>query len=210
MSSSQIELRDGWWWPRSDQACWAYMNQHPDLPRQLATLCESKGTVLQAGGNAGYYVKQYADLFARVITFEPLPVNFACLTLNCDHASVIKFQACVGNDHEWRSLTVNEGDLGATHVSAATHGYTYPTMRLDDLKLDEVSLIQLDLEGFEYAALQGGQQQILRHRPLICVEYYEPWAARYGITLKDLDLLLAGWRYDLDCELGTDRIYRAR
>jgi hypothetical protein len=60
-------------------------------------------------------------------------------------------------------------------------------MRIDDMHLPSCDLIQLDIEGYELFALQGAQRTIEQYRPVIMIEWYEPWAERYGTNQKMRD-----------------------
>jgi FkbM family methyltransferase len=188
-----IELRDSspcpelknLWWPQYDQSMWTYMHKHriaPEFFDELMTQVTGNGVMVQAGGNCGQYVKQFSQRFETVYTFEPDPINFLCLTLNCNN-NVIKTQACVGNERKF--VNINRGhDSGAIHVSGQGN---IPTVIIDDMNLPACDLIQLDIEGYEYFALLGAQRTIEQYHPLIMVEWYEPWARRYGTneTMRD-------------------------
>lgn len=203
---SKIHKRGDFWWPTDDRGCWSYMNQYPEVPKFLASQVPERRVVVQAGGNAGFYIRQYAELFQRVYTFEPEPVNFLCLSMNCDTENVIKFQACVGHQTGFVSLNHNLRDVGATHVGGAG---ILPTLKIDDLGLDQCDLIQLDTEGFEYFGLLGAEKTLDRFRPVLSIEWYEPWAQRYGVTLAQMETFLSTWEYRLVAEHATDRIYKA-
>lgn len=205
--SDSISRRGDLWWPLNDSGCWSYMNQYPDVPRRLSDHVTEKGVVVQAGGNAGFYIRQYAEIFDVVYTFEPEPVNFLCLTMNCDSPNVIKFQACVGNETGFLSLSHNVNDVGATHVSG--HGIL-PTMKIDDLGLERCDLIQLDTEGFEYFGILGAEKTIDKFKPVLSIEWYEPWASRYDVTLKMLEEFLSRWNYKMIAQYATDRVYVAQ
>lgn len=45
--------------------------------------------------------------------------------------------------------------------------------RLDDLYLSNISVIKIDVEGFELEALEGARQTILSNRPTILIEIWE-------------------------------------
>ena len=73
----------------------AYQLMHifSNCPEDTTKYCENKRVMIQAGGNAGYYVKKYAELFDYVYTFEPLPLLFYCLNLNINKDNVYKFNS---------------------------------------------------------------------------------------------------------------------
>lgn len=203
-----ISQRQGLWWPSKDQGCWDYTTRFaPNIPQELAQYVPIKGVVVQAGGNCGQYIKQYSEIFDRVYTFEPDPVNFLCLTLNCLQPNVFKYQACIGNKRNLVDLAINEADVGATHIDPTKQKGIIPTLRIDDLNLDRCDLMQLDTEGFEYFGLQGAENTINRFRPVLSIEWWEPWADRYGVTLEMLEEYISQWNYRLVGEHVTDRVY---
>ena len=202
------------WWPKHDGAigdfekpgsCWHYMKTHADVPYQISKHIPEKKVVVQAGGNCGFYVKQYAELFELVYTFEPEPLNFYCLTLNVTTPNVLKFQACLGNVHQGLSVGSFMPDIGSTHVTGAG---PIPTMRIDDLALMRCDLIHLDIEGFELNALMGAVDTINKFRPVIALEYYEAWSNRYNTTLADIERFLENLGYEFVLDEQGDRVYK--
>lgn len=200
-----VEIRDGkWYWPTDDESCWNYMVSHPDVPTKISKLVPDKKIVVQAGGNMGYYVKQYADLFETVYTFEPDPVNFYCLNLNIPDLNVIKIQSCLGNDHNCVSLKVKSRNRGKNHIQGQG---ILPTLKIDDLNLPGCDLIHLDIEGYELFALQGGMQTIVKYRPVIAVEYFSKCCNRYNYSLEDLEQFLFSLGYKLLTTFEEERVY---
>lgn len=199
-----IEERGEYWWPKADVDGWNYMNKHSYVPEKLSSHVKNKNIVVQAGGHCGFYIKEYANIFKTVYTFEPDPLNFLCLTVNADLPNVIKFQACVGNESKYHSLGTYDRDSSAAHISG--HGIL-PTMRIDDLKLEGCDLIQLDTEGFEYFGLLGAAETIEKFKPVISVEWWAEWGARYGVTLQMIEDVLSKWNYKCVAEYATDRVY---
>jgi FkbM family methyltransferase len=180
---SHVEQRDGWWWPISDQRCWDYMVSHPDVPQKVASVVKEKNrkVIVQAGGNCGYYPKQYANLFETVYTFEPDWLNFYCLNLNVPNANVIKNQSCLGNEHKLVSLNIKEINRGKNYINGQG---IYPVYRIDDLQLESCSAIQLDIEGFEYYALLGAVDTIKKFKPVIVLEMWDQLDSRYEKNLN--------------------------
>lgn len=126
--------------------------------------------VVQAGGFCGIYPKLFSQTFETVYTFEPDPLNFFCLTMNCQADNIIKNQAALGAEHEMISVNnicpTNKGMHRVQHtISSRT-----PSYRIDDLNLTDCNLIQLDTEGYEYEILWGALKTIEKFSPVISVE----------------------------------------
>ena len=69
-------------------------------------------------------------------------------------------------------------NLGAVSIvnGSEKKGEMINTITLDDLKLENVSLIKIDVEGHEYEVLQGARNTISRCKPVIIFEdHHLPW-----------------------------------
>ena len=206
-----------WFWPSTDggdigiehpNSTWKYMLDHPDVPTLVSEYVPNKGVVVQAGGNCGFYVKQYAQLFNVVYTFEPDPLNFYCLNLNVTERNVIKFQACLGEKHEMVSLGNYLNDSGSTHVkNGPGEQSVVPTMLIDDLNLSSCDLIHLDIEGYELFALKGAIETIKKFKPVIVYENPGVWSGRYGYNRTTIDEFVMGLGYSFKCEEQGDMIF---
>ena len=200
----------GWWWPVDDgqglpgRSCWEYMQKYPLVPTQISEHVENKNVVVQAGGNCGFYVKQYAKLFKQVYTFEPDPINFFALVLNVPESNVHKFQSCLGDEHKLVSLKNDLPDIGANYVSGSGE---IPTLRIDDLALTDCNLIHLDVEGFELPVLKGAINTIEKFKPIIAFEWFAPWGARFGTTAEIMDDFLKSIGYEYKLTVSGDRLY---
>lgn len=185
-----VELRDGWWWPKHDVACWRYLSRRQDVPTNVSAYTKQQRVVVQAGGNAGMYVKKYEDIFDTVYTFEPDPINFYCLTKNTSNRT-IKFQGCLGNETNFVNLSYDE----THHKKPNSGGYRVkgtgiiPTLILDNFNLPIVDLIHLDIEGFEKFALLGAIETIKRCKPVIALEL-NGLAEKYNHTNDDVKQLV--------------------
>jgi FkbM family methyltransferase len=150
----------------------------------LCKLMTGPGTVIEVGANIGSHTvmlaRQAAAFGAEVIAFEPQPVVFQNLCAN------LALNA-IGNVRAWpqacgaKTETVfferpdytQQGNFGGVSMqtAAAPNRVAVPCVRLDDVLGDEtVSLIKLDVEGFELSALQGAEQTLRRCRPILYME----------------------------------------
>ena len=80
-----------------------------------------------------------------------------------------------------------------------------PTMLIDDLNLPGCDLIQLDLEGYEFYALQGGIETIKKYNPVIVIETV--WSERYGITLHQVENWLKNLGYLGVVTFDANKVY---
>jgi FkbM family methyltransferase len=175
----------------------------PEFFDEIMTHVTGNSIMVQAGGNCGQYVRQFSQRFVTVYTFEPDPLNFLCLTLNCGD-NVIKLQACLGNDKKFVNIH-RDDDAGAIHVSGQGN---IPTMRIDDMNLPACDLIQLDIEGYELFALQGAQRTIEQYHPLLMLEWCNDWAERYDTNKEMFDKFLNDLGYSQVLSHKSDIIYK--
>lgn len=204
-----ITMPDGGYyvWPKYDTETKEYLGRYSDSPAKISSHVDNRGIVVQAGGNCGYYVKKFAEMFDTVYTFEPDPLNFICLTINTNlHKNVYRYQACVGDQHQIVSMDTLDDQCGAMHVGK-TQGLV-PTLMIDDLNLPGCDLIQLDTEGFEYFGLLGAQQTIEKFLPVIAVEWCAPWAERYDVTYEMITKFLEPYGYQQIARYDADRVFK--
>jgi hypothetical protein len=80
------------------------------------------------------------------------------------------------------------GNYGSMALSEV--GLQVPVIALDELELPSLKLLKIDVEGFEWAVIQGAREQLLKHQPVVYLE-----AKRIPGTTAYLDWLLTnGWR----------------
>ena len=179
-----IELRDGIWWPKEETACYNWTNKQSDVPSAIMEYVTTKGVVVQAGGNAGWYTQLYSKKFNQVYVLEPDYLNFVCLTLNNPGPNVVKLQACLGKIHEQVNVVYTTTDRGRNHISVSSSDLEFtaniPVLTIDDLSLTRCDLIHLDIEGFEYFAFQGAIETIKKFKPIIAFEH-NGLHARYNV-----------------------------
>jgi len=209
--SHRPELND-LWWPTYDQTTWRMLHQHPveqTFFDELLSHIPQRNIMVQAGGNCGQYVRQYAKMFDTVYSFEPDALNFLCLTLNCP-SNVIKTQACIGNEKKFVDLDPHHGhngdESGGIHVGGSSG--TIPTAVIDELNLPACDLIQLDVEGYEYFSLLGAKKTIEKYHPVIIVEWYAPWANRYGVDIDTFQKLFDDLGYKKIMNQDSDIVYK--
>lgn len=177
-----------WLWPKEDVGVWGHFHK-TDVVNSLhnvVKLCESKRTVIQAGGNCGIYPIYFARHFNKVMTFEPIADNFYCLCNNATQDNIYKYQSAIGNSTEPVKLEKVQ-NIGGYKVLGEG---SVPQLTIDSFNLTDVDLIQLDVEGHEGYAIQGAANTIKKCRPVIMLETKSK-NARHSIWSKsELDKLM--------------------
>jgi FkbM family methyltransferase len=210
-----VEKRDGWWWPKSDNACWPYLNREKEkyLPKKVFEYVDNFRNVVQAGGNCGFYLKYYAMAFENVYTFEPNHLNFYCLNLNITEKNVYKFQSCLGNNDKPVSLDIEkhsnkngEVNIGGFNILKDAVG-SIPVLKIDDLSLENVDLIHLDIEGYEGIAISGAVETIKRCKPTIALELRNH-GKQYNWTDKRIEDLVRSLGYKIITKVSHDTIFK--
>lgn len=148
-------------------------------------------TVLDIGANEGLYTLLAASVIQNdglVVAFEPSPRELQRLQANldlnqtkADMAPVKVLPIAISDRNGNHALKLAE----STHSGQNTLGeFTYQidceavveveVRRLDDLmpelKLASIDVIKMDIEGAEYAALQGAKQTLEQFHPLLLLE----------------------------------------
>lgn len=135
-------------------------------------------TVIDVGCHTGVFAIFAAKLGARPIAIEPMPILIERIkknaALNGVEFPVIEAAAYWKNGERPIGYRPDINlPYGASVVRADKPLYvnlTVKTIKLDDLKLSNVSAIKIDVERSEIEVLKGAQRIIERWRPAIILE----------------------------------------
>lgn len=134
------------------------------------------GSLIHAGTFYGDMIPSFAGKCPSIVyAFEPVLENYIlaklCVSTN-NIQNVALFNAGLG-ETIGTALVESEDDSGL-HKGGLSHiavsGQPTTLMTIDSLSIDDLSVIQLDVEGYELPALTGARTTIERLRPTILVE----------------------------------------
>jgi FkbM family methyltransferase len=172
------------------------------------------GTILDVGGNIGITSigMLHTGEFARAVAIEPEPNNFALLQYNvalnsfeqqilclpfaaADQAGEVLFELSTSNfgDHRVKVASVNVHQLGfselyqesnrkVTHVPAKT--LDSMISELPQNWIEDLSLIWMDIQGYEGYAFQGASVLLSRNLPAV-IEVWPYGLLRAGTKLEE-------------------------
>lgn len=221
------ELVDGvgpWVWQVSDEETFEGISLDWEISHKEKYLkhITEWNVCVQAGGCMGMYPRLLSEMFDKVYTFEPDPVNFFALTMNCQKDNIIKMQAALGHAH--KPITVNRPFAGNQGMNTINETESIiPMLTIDSLNLPDCSFIQLDVEFYELNVLRGALKTIEKYKPVISCELgFISWfdnqkqegLAHNGTILEnnnldsDIQALLAPYGYKKVEQSVSDAIYK--
>lgn len=133
------------------------------------------GLVLDIGANIGNISQALIAAGHRVVAFEPQPEVYELLELNCPAAQC--YNLALGSKCATVQMPAvdysQRGNFGGLGIGTGT-GLAVEVRTLDSFAFDNVSLIKIDVEGFEEEVLRGATETIRRWRPIIYLEADRP------------------------------------
>jgi len=162
-------------------------------------------TVLDIGANVGYYTLIAAGMVGdsgKVVAFEPEPGNFKLLSKSVRKNKFKNIILCgkgLSNESGTGHLYLCEDNLGDHR--AFDSGDDRRRIDIELVTVDEhlerlgidrkVDLIKMDIQGFEYLALQGMRQVIQASAPLhLMIEFWPSGLKKAGADPEHLFQLL--------------------
>ena len=123
---------------------------------------------IDIGGHIGFYAIAMSEVFNQVISFEPYIENYKCLLKNTSNLSNVKaVNVALSNKKETLNAIVDCKNSGNIVLEK---GGEIPAKPLDDFGFKNVSLIKIDVQGFELNVLKGASKTIKKNRPIIIIE----------------------------------------
>jgi FkbM family methyltransferase len=146
----------------------------------FAQVVQPGALVVEVGANIGAHTVELARLAGHdgeVHAFEPQRIVFQALCANLalnQFANVFARQAAVGE--KAGTITVPPLDpavrtnFGGVSLQGVTFGESVPLVTLDSLDLPACQFLKVDVEGMEVEVLNGSEQLIETHRPIMYLE----------------------------------------
>lgn len=145
--------------------------------------CFNFNTVIDIGAHVGISVIHWANIFKEVHAFEPMIDHYELLVENTKSlTNVINYNCAISG---------NSGILQGTYRTGKNSGsfqllddfylqpskkeprqiYNVESYQLDSFKFNNVDLIKIDVEGWEFEVLKSAKKTIQKHRPILLIEF---------------------------------------
>lgn len=155
--------------------------------------CKTRRTVIDGGAHIGTWAKVFAEMFGRVIAFEPSADTFECLRHNVQAKNVEFRQQAIGRKPGRVRMTLEgfDGTLREKNAGSryAVEGGDVERIAIDSLDLADLDLLKMDIEGSEVDALHGAKETLKRCRPVVLFENKAEWL-RHGYKVKAPQIFL--------------------
>ncbi|HEY1404657.1 MAG TPA: FkbM family methyltransferase [Pyrinomonadaceae bacterium] len=177
----------------------------------LHRLVKPGDTVLDIGANIGYYTLILARLVGehgKVYAFEPDPTNYELLRRNIElngYKNVVPVMKATSNKNGTLRLYLCQDNKAMHRVYESQYcdGFIeIEAVRLDDYfagREENIDFIKIDIEGAEYAALEGMTTLLRKSRRATLVTEYTPIAIKeFGIEPQEYLRLLMGFGFKFE------------
>lgn len=184
--------------PRQSPMAWAmaFHGSYDAAVREIVMEYIEPGTlVLDIGASLGLWTiplaRRSVATGARLWAFEPHPNNHPWLRgnirINGLESAVTVHAIALGDEPGTVTMDLGEAGLpggggnSAIAVDPAAIGVNVPIIALDSIpRTARVSVIKIDVEGYELRALRGARRLIEQDRPVIFGEFHSGWLRRRG------------------------------
>jgi len=157
---------------------------------------------VDGGAHVGSWTRYMADRFEIVAAFEPNPDNFDCLVLNTTRCNNVILSKLGLSDRKQSGSLSQGNNTGCWHV---TEGDDIKLMPLPDY--GALDFVKLDIEGFEFNALNGMLALLKKYRPIVLIEEKDLPHKKLDYDARNL-LLSIGYE-QLDA-IGRDVIFGSK
>lgn len=182
---------EGWRFPAYERHLQEWMRQANDRRHGRLTYQATKydlvirhvkqrRAVVDVGGHIGLWSFLMACDFEHVVAFEPTPLHAALWRENmAGRENAILHECALGSHVASIAMKTHTADSsGDTRIAGEGD---IPMQTLDSFALQDVDLIKVDTEGYEFNVLRGAQETLLRCKPTVIVEQKRDHSLYFGI-----------------------------
>lgn len=162
---------------------WTYVPKDLEYEHEVARFCniEEDKCFLDVGANVGVYTLRLARKGIPVHAFEPSPHIFKMLSKNTKGIpNVTAYPYALSNKNGAVEFYLGITDYIPNQFFTTYKPYSecscvkVQTKTVDSLKIKNVGLVKVDVEGHESQVLEGAFQTLKAQKPIVVVEVHGP------------------------------------
>ena len=186
--------------------------------RKLFSLLKKGDIVLDIGAHIGQITLEASRIVGnqgKVFSFEPHPTTFAQLehniTLN-NSSNITAYNVGLGNEvDKFYVEVIDENNAGMNRISKENSTNIPVQVKiLDDfllaMDINKIDFIKVDVEGFEFKALKGGEMTLLKYHPVLFIELDDDTLRAQKSSPKELLVYLNNVGYSKIINVYTDEL----
>lgn len=180
------------------------------LWNKTSELLNNPRTILDIGGNIGYFSLYFSYLFpnSKIYCFEPIPNNFSFLKKNLllnNFSGIFPFNLGLSNVKQQMEMVFNPEGCGSSSLKdLLCNPNSYNVMcdftTLDDFVFEnqivDIDFVKCDVEGAEKFVYEGGIKTIENFRPIIYSEMLRKWCSKFNYHPNDIIKFFADLNYE--------------
>ena len=179
--------------------------------------------LVNVGAHIGSVCVPCAKYFSRVTAFEPVGTNFNHLNLHCNLnqlENIKTYNLALSNCACESKIVFNSHNTGGCHVvsdyeiennirHAQNHiDDTVQCVTMDSIEFDDtIEVLLVDIEGHEERFLQGAEQTIRKHHPVVIIELWTNSKRKHEkmtTTQEEMIQKISSFGYTTVKQLGID------
>ena len=206
----------------SDSMDWfVYFGFSETAKIKLLSLVQKGFNIIDVGANMGETTLNFAKLVGntgKVLSLEPDPGNFRKLSENIyqnNFSNIKLLNIGAGNQHSFFNLSmadINNTGKNRVRETSESKENMVEINTLESITAKEnitkVDFIKIDVEGYEMKVLQGAENIINTHKPILFIELDDNNLREQNDTAADLVKFLEERNYSVK-NAGTDAVITA-
>ena len=203
------------WYLDSREALWTYISSCERFTsRVIADSSNNLKLAICIGANRGWYplVINALQPKIRLVAFEPNSLTYKLLQQNIErnHATMQLYKFAIGDLHEIRDIYGYPSANDGMTTLYPTNSFSTDFEKLEGTRVETLdsiiqsaetgsqsTLLQMDIEGGEYAALQGAREFLKNNSPIVICEINPVLLAAAGSTSSKLFQYMTSLGYEI-------------
>lgn len=173
----------------------------PNTVNAILKLLKPGNIAFDIGANVGCHCMLMANVvgsYGKVFAFEPTDWGFKKLKRNYELNSynnlvierlALSDEKKIFSNYEFRSQWLVSAKL--TSKEKGQVDFITLDEYVKNISLDNIDFIKIDVDGYEYKIICGGQRVIQKFKPILIIEMGDTWLRSVGDTIEKLHSLLA-------------------